>query len=278
MATDPINEYLATAKRATLQTAGGAEALTAAVHQRWSVKTGADADAGSLVGQTPVTTTVSAMRALAVPAVLPPDGRSQGTEKTVWELSATLTGYKHESDGDYHLVIADDQGNTMIAEIPDPTALAPGSFFATQITAARQAFDEQFGLHEAAPAAAAPAGVPPAAPAPVPAAAEFSLAAMAPALTRVTESVTLQGLGFFDFAHGQDGVAPNAIELHPVISIEFHGAELPHLLTGSKTSRTCLGRQCRADPLSPPVGTAPRPRGRRCRWCRWCRGVSRSLP
>ena len=224
MATDPINEYLATAKRATLQTAGGAEALTAAVHQRWSVKTGADADAGSLVGQTPVTTTVAAMRALAVPAVLPPDGRSQGTEETVWELSATLTGYKHESDGDYHLVIADDQGNTMIAEIPDPTALAPGSFFAAQITAARQAFDEQFGLHEAAPAAATPAAVP--------AAAEFSLAAMAPALTRVTKLVTLQGLGFFDFAHGQDGVAPNAIELHPVISIEFHGAELPHFLTG----------------------------------------------
>ena len=224
MATDPINEYLATAKRATLQTAGGAEALTAAVHQRWSVKTGADADAGSLVGQTPVTTTVAAMRALAVSAVLPPDGRSQGTEETVWELSATLTGYKHESDGDYHLVIADDQGNTMIAEIPDPTAVAPGSFFAAQITAARQAFDEQFGLHEAAPAAAPPAAVP--------ATAEFSLAAMAPALTRVTESVTLQGLGFFDFAHGQDGAAPNAIELYPVISIEFHGAELPHFLTG----------------------------------------------
>jgi hypothetical protein len=42
MATDSINEYLATAKKATLQAAGGAEALMAAVHQRWSVKTGAD--------------------------------------------------------------------------------------------------------------------------------------------------------------------------------------------------------------------------------------------
>jgi len=215
MATDPINEYLATAKKAALQMAGGAEALTAAVHQRWSVKTGADPQAGNLVGQAPVTTTIAAMRALAVPAVLPKDGRSPGTEETVWELSATLTGYKRESDGDYHLVIADDQGNTMIAEIPDPADLAAGSFFVAQITAARQAFDEQFGLHEAA--------APPAAPA----AAEFSMAAMAPALTRVAESVTLQGLGFFDFAHGQDGVAPNAIELHPVISIEFHGAAAP---------------------------------------------------
>jgi len=44
-----------------------------------------------------------------------------------------------------------------------------------------------------------------------------------PALIRASESVTVRGPGFFDFAHGQDGVAPNAIELHPVISIEFHG-------------------------------------------------------
>jgi hypothetical protein len=46
----------------------------------------------------------------------------------------------------------------------------------------------------------------------------------APALTRATESVTIQGLGFFDFAHGQDGVAPNAIELHPVTGIAFGGS------------------------------------------------------
>ena len=213
MSTDPINEYLATAKRATLQTAGGVEALTAAVHQRWSVKTGADADAGNLVGQTPVTTTVAAMRALAVPAVLPRDGRSQGTEETVWELSATLTGYKHESDGDYHLVIADDQGNTMIAEIPDPAALAPGSFFVTEITGARQAFDNKFGLQLAASPVAAPSEVA--------AAPEFDMAAAVPALIPANTPVTVRGLGFFDFAHGQDGVAPNAIELHPVISIEF---------------------------------------------------------
>ena len=51
MTTDPIHEYLATAKRASLQTAAGAEALQRAVHQRWPVKTGADAGAASLVTQ-----------------------------------------------------------------------------------------------------------------------------------------------------------------------------------------------------------------------------------
>ena len=209
MTTDPIREYLATAKQASLQTAAGAAALQRAVHQRWPVKTGADAGAANLVNQVPVAGTIAGMVALAVPAVLPPDARSAGAEETVWELNATLTGYKHESDGDYHLVITDGQGNTMIAEIPDPAALAPGSFFAEQITAARQAFDNQFGLQLAARQSA---GAP-----------QLAAAAMVPALIQASESVTVRGLGFFDFAHGQDGVAPNAIELHPVISIEFHG-------------------------------------------------------
>jgi len=33
--------------------------------------------------------------------------------------------------------------------------------------------------------------------------------------------VTVTGVGFFEFAHGQTGLAPNAIELHPVLGIEF---------------------------------------------------------
>jgi len=226
MANDAIGEYLAASKRAVVQTGAGAQALTAAVHQRWSVKTGADAGAAQLVGQSPTSTTIANMRALAVPAVLPPEGRSQGAEETVWQLDATITGYKLESDGDYHLVIADGQGRTMIAEIPDPSQLAQGSFFAAPIAAARQAFDTQFGIH---PPAHAPAPAPGSVPgAPVQGAAPAAGAAPAPqaalpTLVKASEQVTLIGLGFFDFAHGQDGVAPNAIELHPVINIEFHG-------------------------------------------------------
>jgi hypothetical protein len=30
-------------------------------------------------------------------------------------------------------------------------------------------------------------------------------------------TATITGIGFFDIDHGQTGVAPNAIELHPVI-------------------------------------------------------------
>ena len=33
--------------------------------------------------------------------------------------------------------------------------------------------------------------------------------------------VTVTGVGFFDFYHGQHGAARNPIELHPVLDIEF---------------------------------------------------------
>jgi hypothetical protein len=35
----------------------------------------------------------------------------------------------------------------------------------------------------------------------------------------LTGPVTITGVGFWDFDHGQRGVAPNAIELHPVLKI-----------------------------------------------------------
>ncbi len=182
--------------------------MPAAVHERWAVKTAADADAQALTGQSPTPTTVAQLRALAVPAQLPPDGRSEGAEKTVWQLTPTLQTFRRESDGDYHLVIADDQGSTMIAEIPNPGDITSPSFFAGQIARARAAFDSHFQITEDVSAPSAPAAVGPGG------GAQFQ---------QISVPVTVTGLGFFDFNHGQLGVAPNAIELHPVINIVFNG-------------------------------------------------------
>jgi hypothetical protein len=35
--------------------------------------------------------------------------------------------------------------------------------------------------------------------------------------TRLQGTATIDGVGFFDFLHGQRGVAPNGIELHPAL-------------------------------------------------------------
>jgi hypothetical protein len=184
------------------------EMLGAAVHERWIVKTAGDADAQALTGQAPTPTTITELRALPIPPLLPPDGRSDGAEKTVWQLTATLQAFRGESDGDYHLVIGTDVvGETMIAEIPNPSDITDPSYFADQIASARSAFDNYFQITEGSNG---------------PAAAVAPQIAGESEFREVTIPVTITGLGFFDFNHRQRGVAPNAIELHPVINIVFN--------------------------------------------------------
>ncbi len=40
--------------------------------------------------------------------------------------------------------------------------------------------------------------------------------------------MVVTGVGFFDFKHGQSGVAPNAIELHPILAIRYGTAGSTH--------------------------------------------------
>ena len=158
--------------------------------ERWSVKTGTDPDSGLVNTAVSTTTTIANMRALTAPGTLPANNRVQPTETTVFVINATLTEYKLESDSDYHIVIQDASGNTMITEIPSPSCVGTGSPFAALIASARSKFDGQ--LH--ATTSFQTANIP----------------------------VQIKGVGFFDFLHGQTGVAPNGIELHPVLDIVFN--------------------------------------------------------
>ncbi|MGH8460576.1 MAG: PPC domain-containing protein [Stenotrophobium sp.] len=158
--------------------------------ERWSVKTGTDADVGLVNINSSTTTTISNLRSLTAPSSLPSNNRVQPTETTVFAVGATLTKYKLESDSDYHLVIQDANGNTMIAEIPDPACVGASSPFTSGIQSARQVFDNKYSASGS--------------------------------FKTVSIPVCLTGVGFFDFQHGQTGVAPNAIELHPVLGIQFN--------------------------------------------------------
>ena len=157
--------------------------------ERWSVKTGTDADVG-LVNFTPVTQTISYLRSQTAPSTLPANNRVAPNETTTFQIDATLTQYKLETDSDYHLVIQDASGNTMIVEIPDPACVGAGSPFKNGITSARQKFDAQYTATTSFQTANIP--------------------------VRVT------GVGMFDFLHGQTGVAPNGIELHAILDIVFN--------------------------------------------------------
>lgn len=151
--------------------------------ERWSVKTGTDSDAGSVNLNSASPTTVATLVKLSAPQPIPPNSRVQPTETTLWTLSATLVEFKQENDSDYHLVLSDNTGNTMIAEIPAPNCVAAGSPFAAEIASARSQFDSRFSA--------------------------------GPSFQQVNVPVQITGVAMFDFLHGQTGVAPNGIELHP---------------------------------------------------------------
>jgi hypothetical protein len=153
--------------------------------ERWSVKTLTDADARR-VNLVPSTTTVAKLRRLAAPSTLP--DRRLPAEFRSYRIHARLVAYKLEDDGDVHLVVADPaSGGRMIVEFPNSgcTHGAP-STDRHKIAVAKRAL----------------------------------LAACGPPSSRFTTlhgTATISGVLFFDFKHGQRGVAPNAVELHPVV-------------------------------------------------------------
>ncbi len=157
--------------------------------ERWQVKTGTDSDAGLVNLSSIAPNSIASLTALATPGSIPPTNRIQPTETTLWSLNATLTEFKLEGDSDIHLVIVDGNGNSMIAEIPDPTCVGSGSPFAAGISNARSQFTSQF----------------------------------TPSSSFQTANVPVQitGVAMFDFLHGQTGLAPNGIEIHPVTNIVF---------------------------------------------------------
>lgn len=159
--------------------------------ERWPVKTGTDQDAVQ-VALVATATTVEALR--AIPAPPSPDSRPNSrfapTETGEVAVSAILRVIKREKDQDYHLVIADPEtGGTMIVEAPNPSCAA-GSRFAGQIAEVRQTLDDYFH---------------------------------GPIRRRMVVEipVTVTGVPFFDVLHGQEGVAPNGIELHPMLGLQL---------------------------------------------------------
>src|SRR5215469_16558911 len=113
--------------------------------ERWSVKTGTDSGVTQVDLAHPQSATIGDLTALQPPNPLPTDSRFAPTENTVFVVDATLMDFKLESgstgDSDYHLVLQDDQGNTMVAEIPSPDCVGAGSPFADQIATARSSFN-----------------------------------------------------------------------------------------------------------------------------------------
>jgi Bacterial Ig-like domain (group 3)/Lamin Tail Domain len=176
--------------------------------ERWSVKTGTDPDAPLVDLNSATVTTIQNLGALPAPPDPPGpplNARIQPTETTVYILNATMTLYKKENDVDYHIVLQDDTGNTLIVEVPSPACVGTTSPFAAAIASARAKFDSRFTA--------------------------------LPSFQTANIPVRVKGVAFFDFIHGQTGVAPNGIELHPVLDINFTAPTTTTLASSTNPSQ-----------------------------------------
>lgn len=165
--------------------------------QRWHIKTLDDATR-TQINWTPIVANVSTLTAIPVPSGYDQyndTSRYAPTETQAYRIRAVLVGWKIESDHDYHIVIADvnNPSNTMIIEPPDLNCSAAcDSGFGSMYNTVRTQMSNCFG----APSTSfvnLPSGI----------------------------VVDVTGIPEFDALHGQTGVAPNGIELHPLLSLTF---------------------------------------------------------
>jgi hypothetical protein len=100
---------------------------------------------------------------------------------------------RDEADHDIHVVIADpgDRQKTMITEIVDPGCL--GAVASPDLSALQRVRETYARSYSPPPGEKY--------------------------WPKPGDLIEITGVGFFDFEHGQSGVAPNEIELHPVLDI-----------------------------------------------------------
>jgi hypothetical protein len=225
--------------------------------ERWPVKTGTDDDV-ALVGKNViggqdfgagiVETTVEELIAIgrppqmADPTSLNPafqSSRAQPVEIVIWRIDATITALKLEADGDYHLVLQGESGETMIAEVPTATKrFVEDSPWLDNMKVARRDVDDKLVSrlspkdfvpmgNTLVPRSALTEGVRPMA------APQLPLSFRTPPEGEETTMLTFKtkvpptkaritGVGFFDKVHGQMGVSQaNGIELHPILRIDW---------------------------------------------------------
>lgn len=145
--------------------------------------------AAAQVNYTPKYTTLDSLIHIATsPSTTAP--RFVGIEFQTYTITCNITIKKNETDNDYHLVLQNDNSETMIGEVPDPTcSVASTSAHVNDFIAARNWVNTHIGT-----GAVSNVNIP---------------------------LVDITGVAFVDAPHGQTGLAPNCMEIHPILKIQF---------------------------------------------------------
>jgi Bacterial Ig-like domain (group 2) len=158
--------------------------------ERWFVKTLADPDAATvnLSSVTPIS--IRDLNGLSQHCSGLPDGRGFAEEFRVFEVVGNVTYIAHEDDRDYHIALEDPNasGFSVVTEMAD--TMCSGAASSPHLATLRSVEGMFVTL----------------------------LGGRSPS-TLLGTTVRVQGVGFYDFNHGQRGRSANCIELHPIISI-----------------------------------------------------------
>lgn len=184
--------------------------------ERWAVKVANDPGAAA-IDPNPQAKTIVQMNQL-LPGPLDGAGGRMAVEKAQYTVTGFLAFFKHEDDGDYHVVLTDEtgvfskgatppNGHSMVVEFPNPDCFAGKHGDGPKTSPLGAAMHEALDVFEAQAKHIDGGHIP---------------------LKSIP--VTVTGVGFFDFDHGQtgrgvphpgvDGQA-KVIELHPVTAISF---------------------------------------------------------
>jgi hypothetical protein len=157
--------------------------------ERWSVKVFTDPSAGNLV-LTPKPSSVTHIVGLTTPTPTSSMPRYDQVEDSVYTVVVNITEMRVEADSDWHLVITDGK-STMIAESACPSCNSViASPYISQITAVRNWIAANIGNVQ-----------------------NTSLN---------VKNVEITGQAFLDPPHGQSGAAPNNVELHSILKIQWY--------------------------------------------------------
>ncbi len=156
-------------------------------HELWDLKTLSDPRL-NLIYARPRLTSIIAINARQMPRRTP-TLRSRGYERHVWRLVAQITNFKLARNGDILLVLFD-KSDYMIAKMPAAECVPSTARYRRATINTRHLFESRCGT-----------------------------------ATRRWQDlgavVDLQGVGFWNFPHGQRGHARNYAELHPLTRIRF---------------------------------------------------------
>jgi hypothetical protein len=159
--------------------------------ERWKIKTLSDIDTLKINFQNIKNSSVSEQVSIKRPNII--RNRRDSLETIVYKINCNIVGYKREEgDKDIHVILEDENTEeTMVAEIPSHKCQAIKETSRLKLFSdLNKWFVENIGY---------PTN-------------EFTY------LKRHIP-VTIVGVGFFDYVHGQIGMASNGREIHPILSI-----------------------------------------------------------